>query len=99
MARKEGMRRGNRDLAHEGRSPVVPTVEQEKPMKHVSIGAAFMLVIALAVPVYAGNNLNGNGLRSEEHTSELQSRGHLVCRLLLEKKNIHKEHIYSLYSY
>src|SRR5437870_8979626 len=28
--------------------------------------------------------------RSEEHTSELQSRGHLVCRLLLEKKK--KEH-------
>src|SRR5690625_5556210 len=28
--------------------------------------------------------------RSEEHTSELQSRGHLVCRLLLEKKNISK---------
>src|SRR5690625_4780763 len=27
------------------------------------------------------------GRRSEEHTSELQSRGHLVCRLLLEKKN------------
>src|SRR5437870_6320174 len=27
------------------------------------------------------------GPRSEEHTSELQSRGHLVCRLLLEKKN------------
>src|SRR5690625_6262462 len=26
------------------------------------------------------------GARSEEHTSELQSRGHLVCRLLLEKK-------------
>src|SRR5437870_10310402 len=25
-------------------------------------------------------------LRSEEHTSELQSRGHVVCRLLLEKK-------------
>src|SRR2546428_9113101 len=27
--------------------------------------------------------------RSEEHTSELQSRSDLVCRLLLEKKNIH----------
>src|SRR2546422_5321630 len=27
--------------------------------------------------------------RSEEHTSELQSRLHLVCRLLLEKKNNH----------
>src|SRR5439155_17583264 len=31
--------------------------------------------------------------RSEEHTSELQSRGHLVCRLLLEKKKIHINHI------
>src|SRR5687768_18194330 len=38
------------------------------------------------------------GYRSEEHTSELQSRLHLVCRLLLEKKKkkkktyIHREH-------
>src|SRR5690625_4889815 len=32
-------------------------------------------------------NLIGQpGARSEEHTSELQSRGHLVCRLLLQKK-------------
>src|SRR5690625_1648637 len=30
----------------------------------------------------------GRAERSEEHTSELQSRGHLVCRLLLEKKKI-----------
>src|SRR5437588_6718525 len=29
----------------------------------------------------------GEGLRSEEHTSELQSHSDLVCRLLLEKKN------------
>src|SRR5690625_5425622 len=29
--------------------------------------------------------------RSEEHTSELQSRGHLVCRLLLEKKKLNLE--------
>src|SRR3712207_6863296 len=29
----------------------------------------------------------GLGVRSEEHTSELQSRQYLVCRLLLEKKN------------
>src|SRR5436305_10672958 len=39
----------------------------------------------------------GVGLRSEEHTSELQSRPHLVCRLLLEKKkkkniNRHQTH-------
>src|SRR5439155_9191181 len=31
--------------------------------------------------------------RSEEHTSELQSRGHLVCRLLLEKKKKKKTKI------
>src|SRR5690554_7284504 len=30
--------------------------------------------------------------RSEEHTSELQSRPHLVCRLLLEKKKKEKKH-------
>src|SRR5437870_10125246 len=34
----------------------------------------------------AGNLPGRVGRRSEEHTSELQSRGHLVCRLLLEKK-------------
>src|SRR5437870_9763079 len=34
--------------------------------------------------------------RSEEHTSELQSRGHLVCRLLLEKK---KTSIYNITFY
>src|SRR5690625_7046199 len=32
-------------------------------------------------------------LRSEEHTSELQSRGHLVCRLLLETKKIENSFI------
>src|SRR2546429_7392292 len=33
-----------------------------------------------------------HGKRSEEHTSELQSRLHLVCRLLLEKKKKNKHH-------
>src|SRR5690625_5749625 len=36
---------------------------------------------------------NSGTPRSEEHTSELQSRGHLVCRLLLEKKNNERSHI------
>src|SRR3989442_3276978 len=38
--------------------------------------------------------------RSEEHTSELQSRPHLVCRLLLEKKKTRNEgpHMWSLIS-
>src|SRR2546422_1176637 len=38
-------------------------------------------------------------LRSEEHTSELQSRLHLVCRLLLEKKKKLKSSCLSLTSY
>src|SRR5690625_6267989 len=40
-----------------------------------------VLVIALAV-VFTGMGAPAFGARSEEHTSELQSRGHLVCRLL-----------------
>src|SRR5207253_4514914 len=43
-----------------------------------------------------GEEVRAQGIltvRSEEHTSELQSRGHLVCRLLLEKKNKNTNHI------
>src|SRR5690625_5571533 len=45
-------------------------------------------------------------IRSEEHTSELQSRGHLVCRLLLEKRiienvlvqeDVHRKHLRLIY--
>src|SRR5690554_5312682 len=46
-------------------------------------------------------NLCGSQERSEEHTSELQSRPHLVCRLLLEKKKkinkIHSTYQHALY--
>src|SRR5207253_6229942 len=41
------------------------------------------IVLVVAVLLYMDWKFT---LRSEEHTSELQSRGHLVCRLLLEKK-------------
>src|SRR5690625_6605753 len=41
--------------------------------------------IALDREIYAAMGID-EVERSEEHTSELQSRGHLVCRLLLEKK-------------
>src|SRR5690625_2189718 len=45
------------------------------------------IVVAVLVPTELLHHLPGNqSERSEEHTSELQSRGHLVCRLLLEKK-------------
>src|SRR2546422_5472065 len=54
---------------------------------------------SLPVPVPAlaqREDRHDRELRSEEHTSELQSRLHLVCRLLLEKKKnyIHAKHHY-----
>src|SRR3712207_7846979 len=39
--------------------------------------------------VVAGHDGHAASVRSEEHTSELQSRQYLVCRLLLEKKKKH----------
>src|SRR5262245_62496063 len=46
-------------------------------------------------PGFVDLQVNGGGDRSEEHTSELQSLRHLVCRLLLEKKktNISRKYI------
>src|SRR5438309_5490945 len=41
----------------------------------------------IALIAGAGPGLSDSISRSEEHTSELQSQFHLVCRLLLEKKN------------
>src|SRR2546422_8588221 len=45
----------------------------------------FAVVVTVTVTLSVALELR----RSEEHTSELQSRLHLVCRLLLEKKNNH----------
>src|SRR2546429_6333496 len=44
----------------------------------------------LPVANYGNQVQNRRIMRSEEHTSELQSRLHLVCRLLLEKKKKHR---------
>src|SRR5690625_6722212 len=46
-------------------------------------GSAYIPAVFGTIVYFYG----GSPFRSEEHTSELQSRGHLVCRLLLEKKN------------
>src|SRR5690625_5895487 len=45
----------------------------------LDVASEFILMASLLMSIKAK-------MRSEEHTSELQSRGHLVCRLLLEKK-------------
>src|SRR3712207_7123328 len=42
--------------------------------------------LSLSAEAFRGQKME----RSEEHTSELQSRQYLVCRLLLEKKKIHR---------
>src|SRR5690625_6234594 len=47
------------------------------------LSCAIFGCIYIGIPLL---NIPINIFRSEEHTSELQSRGHLLCRLLLEKK-------------
>src|SRR3989442_15082963 len=53
---------------------------------HVQDLARFLIAL--------GAQVEGIGTRSEEHTSELQSRPHLVCRLLLEKKKKKQTQLY-----
>src|SRR3712207_6866901 len=58
-------------------------------------GAGARALVALALDFWTWERLDREGLddRSEEHTSELQSRQYLVCRLLLEKKKIYITYI------
>src|SRR5690554_7679830 len=48
--------------------------------------AWYPLALVAGTPLAGDTKVAGGAYRSEEHTSELQSRPHLVCRLLLEKK-------------
>src|SRR5207249_7910763 len=59
-----------------------------KRLGQVAIGSGEPAARAIEHAVLARQHDHGRG-RSEEHTSELQSRFDLVCRLLLEKKNTH----------
>src|SRR5439155_14546431 len=63
---------------YDGRSP--------RLRRAVSFDAVLTRLRRKATADGAKSGSTGIGGRSEEHTSELQSRGHLVCRLLLEKK-------------
>src|SRR5690625_5842853 len=65
-------------------SPIAPRGEGREPA---------VRAFAAASAVGGGGVARGSAVataRSEEHTSELQSRGQLVCRLLLEKKKKNK---------
>src|SRR6267154_4738947 len=69
-------------------SPLSPTprpLERALPLSHPPLG-----LLALHLRLEA---LRDFPLRSEEHTSELQSPVHLVCRLLLEKKKQYRNQV------
>src|SRR5690606_39665195 len=63
-------------------------VDLKKP-EFTDVDADEFLLLDLRDPAAAREAVDGVDERSEEHTSELQSRENLVCRLLLEKKNTH----------
>src|SRR5690554_7245037 len=63
--------------------PVVMSLEEVKKLINAPKYLKHRLIVAT---LYACGLRSYELCRSEEHTSELQSRPHLVCRLLLEKK-------------
>src|SRR5260364_462583 len=65
-----------RDYAAVSSSPTSPMLATFSPSSSVAIASSALFSVSR----------NGSDGRSEEHTSELQSPDHLVCRLLLEKK-------------
>src|SRR5690348_17689164 len=67
------------------RSSMIAKIKQRPSM------AALFKGLTQGLDLRAQAALVARGLRSEEHTSELQSPVHLVCRLLLEKKNNKKK--------
>src|SRR5688500_4448594 len=76
-------------------APAVSSAQQALPMKHT--GKPTQTAISQAdlmtrIYIFADDSMMGRRAgsegRSEEHTSELQSPCNLVCRLLLEKKNL-----------
>src|SRR3989442_2378725 len=71
------------------RTPAVIAERVPAPLPMFSVwvlGGLLALCGALTYAELAALFPRSGGVRSEEHTSELQSRPHLVCRLLLEKK-------------
>src|SRR5207253_5457341 len=72
-------------LEHLSRNPNISYISQDRPL------ASLLNNTAPAVNANIAWSQGWDGTRSEEHTSELQSRGHLVCRLLLEKKKKKKK--------
>src|SRR5689334_24772710 len=72
-----------------GPAPRAVDTADERPAR----GSSVLWAVGMATTTAANNAAAASptaALRSEEHTSELQSQFHLVCRLLLEKKKKHR---------
>src|SRR3712207_6985024 len=70
---------------------------EQGPFQYIIIAIILQVIFCLVTKVEDQYLRHHNFvLRSEEHTSELQSRQYLVCRLLLEKKK--KQHLLNLLS-
>src|SRR5207249_7065781 len=61
-------------------------MEGPQPVKPEKVGPTPIRPALIELPHTISCSVTGGRVRSEEHTSELQSRFDLVCRLLLEKK-------------
>src|SRR5207253_11281084 len=69
------------DLARVGRAHRVEQVSMDEPaFEEVYLAVELHFRRSIFRPWEPGDLVGGDGERSEEHTSELQSRGHLVCR-------------------
>src|SRR3712207_7898018 len=77
--------RSGRDAVHPGRHP--PARDPGGVSGPVALAPVPDGVTMRLRPCRSGTLPDGVNMRSEEHTSELQSRQYLVCRLLLEKNN------------
>src|SRR5690606_39788658 len=75
--------------------PILPAVVSSA--LESSVGLAAGAELAAKLPrTDRSRDILGDRVRSEEHTSELQSRENLVCRLLLEKKKISQRQMHMI---
>src|SRR2546422_6688025 len=73
------------------RSTLFPYTTLFRSLLHIDLASGYWKMYSIVIQLGAILTLP---IRSEEHTSELQSRLHLVCRLLLEKKKKKRRHIH-----
>src|SRR2546430_8669427 len=92
---EELFRRTVRDFAERAVRPRVAAMEQSASLDRALLAQCFQLgLMGIEIPEAHGGA--GGSMRSEEHTSELQSQSNLVCRLLLEKKKTSTTSSYSM---